>query len=754
MRSVAAIPGGSRLIWNPIHLAPQASKGAEVAAVLVPASGEDLITLDPRKASEKTEWQLPERPQVIALLFGPEGLSDGKIKSLVTHNPELLREMAVYAEQSSEVESLIQQLAAAEQSGSGADAVLKGFASQYGAAAPRLDPKASSDQQAAVLLKALLPASNTFDPLAAHTAQVQQSGGLAGSLAGMFFGNPVALAAGGIALFQNLKTAIFPATEFRSAFVPVSGQSETTLCTKNVAPPASKTRTGYLWAYRVPQVTRPGVSIEGTPHLPLGSKSAVAIKIGEGSTSKNLGLARDWRLTPVGGGASTTVAVQVASAGSLEIDVSNAKLAAGDYQLSATWDWDALPVAGVLHLHPSGDYSRAILDRGERDKLIEGSGTVTVKLSATDFEFLEKTALEPSAGNGKGEEISFTLPKGKRAGPQDSVVVNINTAKRGSYRLLLVQSGGATGEVPVTILPPNPKISNLPVRLNAGDERETIHLEGEGLERIQSVVSDVGTISGAPNKHGWSGEVGLNAGVAKGQKYALVLKVSGLETPIRVPDAIEIVGPRPAIRSVQRSVPATLGITLAADELPAGNAAGLALTVDHLNSRARPKVELGCENGEPRQHLTLSPGESSGGASLSFAGPGALFLSIDAGTVGYVGCRLTATVIVDPEGRSDAFVLGRVIRVPRLDKFTLTTEKAGDSSYAGIVEGHDLDVIEKAGWDADNGVPVESIPVPNPGDSSRQTLRVVLPWPAPAPHAPLYVWLRGETNGRSTTVTY
>ncbi len=52
-------------------------------------------------------------------------------------------------------------------------------------------------------------------------------------------------------------------------------------------------------------------------------------------------------------------------------------------------------------------------------------------------------------------------------------------------------------------------------------------------------------------------------------------------------------------------------------------------------------------------------------------------------------------------------MLGQVIRVPRLDKFTLTTEKIGDSSYAGILEGRDLDVIERAGWDAQHGVQVE-----------------------------------------------
>ena len=38
LKSVAAVPAGSRLIWNPVHLAPPAFRNGEVAAVLVPAS--------------------------------------------------------------------------------------------------------------------------------------------------------------------------------------------------------------------------------------------------------------------------------------------------------------------------------------------------------------------------------------------------------------------------------------------------------------------------------------------------------------------------------------------------------------------------------------------------------------------------------------------------------------------------------------------------------------------------------------------
>ena len=406
-------------------------------------------------------------------------------------------------------------------------------------------------------------------------------------------------------------------------------------------------------------------------------------------------------------------------------------------------------------MNPYGDFTSVKIAPRERDKLVEGNGKVAVTLSGVDFEFLEKVALQSSARDAKPAEVGFKLPLGKRAGPQDSVTLEIDTPKQGSYRLLLTQSDGVAHEAPVTVLPPNPKISNLPIRLNMEETREAIRMQGTGLERIEAASSEAGEITGTQASPGWSGEIALKAGLVKGQKFPLLLKVKGLDSPVTVPDAIEIVGPRPGILSVQKSQTGALGLEIGAEELPAGTAAGLVLTVKHLQGAVRPRLELGCETGELRQLLTLSAGETSGGTSLTFAGPGALYLSVDPGVVGYAGCRLEATVILDPEGRSDPFVLGQVIRVPRLDKFTLTTEKIGDSSYAGILEGRDLDVIERAGWDAQHGVQVESIPTPVPGDSSsRQTLRVVLPWPAPGPHAPLYVWLRGEQAGRKTSVTY
>ncbi|MCC6344776.1 MAG: hypothetical protein IT166_21425 [Bryobacterales bacterium] len=752
LKSVSAIPAGSRLIWSPIRLPPHASGSGEVTAVLVTAPAGDLVTLEPRKAAARAEWQLLDRPQVIALIYGPQGLSEGKIKSLVTRNRDLVRQLADYADQSSQVESLVQELADAQQSGGGADAILRGFSAQYGLTPQKLDTKAPTDQQAALLLKALLPAASAYDPLANRTSQVQQSGGLAASVAGMFFGNPVGLAVGGAALLQNLKTVLFPDTEFRSAFAQTAGTDGMAFCTKNLAP-KSKTRTAYLWAYRVPEAKKPTLALAGPAHLPIGSKSTLALEHGTVLRATVLDRARDWRLTPVSGGPSIPVEVRAASTDSLEIHPA-ANTPAGDYHLGATWDWESLPVSGTLHLYPYGDVSKAVLARGEADKLVEGSGKVAVELAGADFQFVESASLETPGQDAKPRDIRFSLPVGKRAGPQRSLTVNIDTAREGSYRLVLTQSDGVAHRIPLIILPPNPELSNLPIRLNMGETIQDIRLLGSGLDRIDAASSDAGEITGAPAGQRWRGRIQLKEGVVKDQRFGLLLKVKGLENPLTVPDAIEIVGPRPKILSVRKSLAETPAIAIAADELPAGTAAGLVLRVQASHDAIRPRLELGCESGSLRKALTLSPNEPTSGASLSFAGPGVLYLSVDPGSVGYAGCRLTATVIHEPEGRSDRFLLGRVIRVPHLDKFTLTNEKAGDSSYAGIIEGTDLDVIEKTGWDAVQGVAVESIPTPVAGDPARQTVRVVLPWPAPGPHAPLYVWLRGETQGRKTSVAY
>ncbi|MDR3698952.1 MAG: hypothetical protein P4L56_04905 [Candidatus Sulfopaludibacter sp.] len=751
LKSVSLIPAGSRLVWDPVHIPPQASEKEEVVALLVPQGGSAVIALGARKAGSHAEWDLPQIPQVIALIVGPSGLSMGKVKSLVAHNEDLLLQLADYAEQTSEVETLVQELADAETSGGGTGAALKGFSSQFGVAVPKLDSTANPSQQASLLLQTVLPAANNYDPLASTATQMQQSVGLAAAVAGMFFGNGVALAAGGTALFANLKDVMFPGTEFRSAFAQANAGDALALCTRNAAM-KSRTHLAYLWAYRVPDLTPPVVALAGAAHLAIGSKSTVKLRLAEGSSAKDLARAHDWRLIPTVQGAQAAVRVSVASPDSLEVDLSKSKAPAGEYRLAAGWDWDPISL-GTVWLHPYADFSRVRLVPGSSGKLVEGSGIATVKLTGADFEFVDKVQWKKQGSKTvKVSGLQFDLPSGKGSGPQSTMDVDIDTAAPGSYALLLSQSDGKAQEVPVTILPPNPTVSSLPVRVNVGADRQSVRLDGTGLDRIQAIATAAGPLTGSGTKQEWTGEIQLKNGAKPGQRFPLALQVKGLEQPLILPDAIEVVGPRPHITAVRKSMPGNLGVDLREDELPAGFTLGLVLQVQNLSGR--PRVELGCAGGGLRRPLKLSPDEPAGGAAMSFAGPGELYLSFDPGAIGYPGCAISAAVITEPEGRSDEMKLGRVVRIPRLDQFTLTSEPAGPSAFAGILKGTDLDLVEKAGWDAQQGLPIDAIPTPVPGEPGKQTLRISMPWPAPAPHAPLYVWLRGESEGRKTGVTY
>jgi hypothetical protein len=226
-------------------------------------------------------------------------------------------------------------------------------------------------------------------------------------------------------------------------------------------------------------------------------------------------------------------------------------------------------------------------------------------------------------------------------------------------------------------------------------------------------------------------------------------------TVAEVPDALEIVpfatvaGPRPAVISSGKTLNTT--VSLQPDEVIAGTA--VSFSISTKNVVKAPSIDLFCREGEERDRVVLRPGDRSTTARLDLAGDGLLFLSLDPGAVGHPGCELVA-VLETSEGRSDPLSLGRVTRVPAISSFALTDQKLAESVFAGVISGTGLETIEKTGWDSEHGLPVSGIPTPASDDPLRQTLRVALPWPSPTPHAPLYVWLRGETQGRATGVKY
>jgi hypothetical protein len=292
--------------------------------------------------------------------------------------------------------------------------------------------------------------------------------------------------------------------------------------------------------------------------------------------------------------------------------------------------------------------------------------------------------------------------------------------------------------------------------VNIGEKEQPLHLEGSGLARVETVSSPGGVVSGNVDGDAWAGKIQLEPEAKPGQRFSLSLKVQGREEPLTLENAILVVGPRPSILSLRKSS-SDPPIEIRDGELPAGTSVGLVLAVNHLRQSSaeaeRPQVDLSCSSGELRRALTLAPDEPSKQGSLSFAGPDALYLSLDPGAVGYPGCELAARVRVDPRGASGPFSLGRVVRLPVLDQFTLSNQALAANVFAGTLRGRDLDVIEKTGWDAAAGEAVAGIPTPVEGEPGEEVLRVALRWPAPAPHAPLYIWLHGETTGRRTSLT-
>src|ERR1035438_3088371 len=101
LKSLATLPEGAHLVWAPVHLPLSQAASAEVTAILVPASGDDLVILDPHPANTRVEWQLAASPAAIAVVFGPQGLSMGKVRSLVTRNREVVEQIADYAAETS-----------------------------------------------------------------------------------------------------------------------------------------------------------------------------------------------------------------------------------------------------------------------------------------------------------------------------------------------------------------------------------------------------------------------------------------------------------------------------------------------------------------------------------------------------------------------------------------------------------------------------------------------------------------------------
>jgi hypothetical protein len=789
VQQINILTEGEKLKYEPIHIPPLVRDKARIALLLVAPSRKGspdeadeeqestkqeqkelkqaVHVLDALPAKDPQEWIIPARVTVVGVVFGPHGLDVKKVSSMVVKNPDLIPQLTEYAEATEKVGALVEALSEYQQQPDptrNVNAALAGFGSEYNVAVPKLDAAAPANQQAAVLLQAMMPSLNSFDPITSSTAGVvAQSAGLAGAVASMFFGSPVGLAAGGAALFLNMRTLIFPDTDFRSAFTqPIEGNGMA-LCAKSEAEKA-RTRTAYLWMMKVPNTEAPTFALAETAHVPIGGKSTLKVPAPKPDQGRLLARAHAWALVSDKDHAEVPVKVHSGTPDNfLDLDLTQTKLPPGQYHLAALWDWDPMQVKGDVDVRPLGDFSKAKLTPQSADRLLAGAGPVKAELTGTDFEFVAKVAMV-KAGDKRAtpKDLFFTLPRGPSQGEQDSLEVELDTTglAAGNYDLILTQTNGSTHEVPLVIHPPNPTFDRLPLRANLGETQQAVVLRGTRLERITKIASPNAVWELAavkPDAHDVLERkvtIKLQAGAHQGDAETASVSVQDLEGPLTVPGALAIAAARPKIAGVSLSLAQQPDVRLGDGEIPAGAATSFSLAVRNIDSH--PVLSLNCANdGFVKAPLVLHPGDRTTSAQLDLAGDEGLFLSVDPGLVGQSGCQLAATISTDSTGSSDPTVLGRIIRLPRIEKFALSEDKLNANLFAGTLTGIDLQMIEKTGWDAKTGYPVQGIPTPIPGSNPQeQTLKVELPWPPPSPHAPIYVWLRGETAGRLTNVKY
>lgn len=219
--------------------------------------------------------------------------------------------------------------------------------------------------------------------------------------------------------------------------------------------------------------------------------------------------------------------------------------------------------------------------------------------------------------------------------------------------------------------------------------------------------------------------------------------------PEVVPGGVKVAPPKPEIAGAQLSLPNT-EIKLKPGELPAGGFVSASLRVQHAGPETR--VRLRCA-GSDVDEASIRVGQQTPAGSVQSISPDTLFLSFDPGKW-QAGCALSAVLDNGPEGASKPRQLGRVVRLPRIDSFLLTEDKTASGDYAGKLVGAGLEIIGKVGWTPETGTPVLGLPAPVEGAERKQALEIALPWPPPSPHAPLYVWFRGESEARLTNIRY
>lgn len=755
-QNIIHLSEGDQVIYKPIFRGKEKRNG-EVALVLVPekhsAEGPNLIVTQPKPAAKEAEWSIPQTISLAAFVYGPGGLSRKKVEGFLSQDDQLVAQLADYAAKTSETEALLEALSE-NTSPAGMNAALNGFASQYGLAV-QLDKTAPPSVQAQTLFTTMNPQLATYNPLASTTGdRVGQTASLATAAATLFFGSPIGIAAGGTAMLLDLRYIAFPGTVFRSSFAIPLPKTGLNLCgQRGPAPPHS--RVAYIWSTRISNAPTPAIAIKDTNYIPQTLKTAVPVDVPDREW-KVMQRARKWSLVNAEGVKTVVPISKLGNEKALEVALDKAKLPQGDYKLAGFWDWTPFEAEGVVHVRPLSEFTTAQVQPASQNDLLAHEGKVAVTLTGSDFEFTNKVELRKVHDEfAVAEPLRFLLPIGRNKGPQDKMDVQIDTSTLdpGAYQLLLSQDGTKAKPVPLAILPNPPKIENLPVLLNQGIETQHFVLKGERLQLLSKLESPIATlhlneVSGSGTERNLV--VQLKDAAKNGATDSITAYLTDRTEPLTLAGALKITGPLPVIASSRLSLPSGMAISLLPEEFPAGYM--LTALLDVKNIHPKSAISLFCSEGVGA-HPALHVGEQNTTSSLQQLSPDQLFLSAD--TTGFpAGCTLLGQIDNGGDGKSEAVELARLRRFPQVGSFSPAVSPASAPpaplrSYE--LRGLNLEMIEKIGWDVNAGQPVMNLPTPIPGQGQQQSLLVDLPEPA-SPKPTVYIWLRGESTPRSTTI--
>lgn len=759
-QTIIHLSEGDRVIYKPVYRGKEKRNG-EVALVMIPekraVDGLPLLVTEPKPASKDEEWTVPQSISLAAFIYGPGGLSKKKVEGFLSQDDQLVAQLADYAAKTSETEALLEALSE-NTSAAGMNAALSGFASQYGLAV-QIDKTAPPAVQAQTLFSTMNPQLATYNPLASSTGErVGQTASLATAAATLFFGSPIGIAAGGTAMLLDLRYIAFPGTVFRSSFaIPLPNRTGLNLCGQR-GPLPPHTRVAYIWSTRIPNAPTPVIAIKDSNYIPQTMKTAVPVDVPEREW-KVLQRARKWTMVSDTGAKTSVPVTKLGNEKSLELALDKVNLAQGDYKLTGFWDWTPFEAKGLIHVRPLSDFKTAQLQPSSQNELLAHAGKLAVTLTGSDFEFTNKVELRKAHDEfAVPEPVRFLLPVGANKGPQDKMDVQIDTANLdpGQYQLFLSQEGTKAKPVQLAILPNPPRIDNLPVLLNQGANTQHFVLKGERLQLLSKLESNIASLQLAETSASGTERnlvVTLKDAAKTGTTDSLNAYLTDRTEPITLPDALKITGPLPVIASSRLSLPNGMAVSLLPEEFPAGYT--LTALLDVKNIQPKSTLHLFCSE-DVGAHPALHIGEQNETSSLQQLSPDQLFLSDD--TNGFpAGCTLLSQIDNGSGGKSQPVELAHLRRFPQVSSFTPTTAIPSPSSTPGVtlrnyeLRGMNLEMIEKVGWDVNQGQPVLNLPTPIPGQGQQQSLVIELPEP-PSSKTPLYMWLRGESAARSTTI--